>query len=192
MASINPISSITTCNDSVAWNQAHDRLQNFFNTFALGDRSQVSRLTLKILDQAREISRQDNSRDPNILVMALTHGLLAEWLEINLECEGRSPQQIFASGYLAMFLSKTFRTAPQAFLVAPLPDDLRRAIREVMVVTGPDLDISSMTSRPVDYGPMRDLANNTWHQWNSRSIFIAALCWAAVYFVVYFWITYFL
>jgi hypothetical protein len=192
MASINDTPGVSSPEGPLAWNEAHDRLQNFLNTFALGNHSQVSRLTLKILDTVRQAHPQDFSGHPTTLVMAQTHKRLAEWLEINLDTRGRTPQQIFASGYLAMFLSQTFRTAPDSFLVSPLPEDLRHAMRQVLVITGPDLDVSSMTSRPVDYGPMLDLASHTWHQWNTRSIFMALLIWTGVYCFLYFWLSYLL
>ena len=52
-----------------------------------------------------------------------------------------------------------------AFVVAdqkrggfPTGEELRQALHESLVVTGPDLNVSSMTPRHLDYGPMLDLA----------------------------------
>ncbi len=192
MASINTSSGVPACDDQLAWNQAYDRIHNFLNAFALSDHAQVSRLALKILDQAREIHQQDTSRDPTILVMEQAQKLVSAWLKISLDDRARMPQQIFTAGYVAMLLNQTFRTSPIAFLVFPLPEHLRQSMHQTLVVTGPDLDISSMTPRPIDYGPMVEIAHNTWHQWNARSIFIAMLFWTGIYFVAYLWISYFL
>ncbi len=172
-----------------AWNQAHDRVLDFLNTFALGDHVQVSRLTLKLLDQARELHRQDPSLEPVSLVMAEAQKLLENWLASNLEIRDQPPSEVLAAGYVALLLSRAFRTAPETFLTSPLPENLRESMRQTLLVTGPDLKISSMTPRHIDYGPMLDLARKTWHRWNSREIIIAALFWSAVYCVFYWWLS---
>jgi hypothetical protein len=176
-------------NEQAAWNQAYDRLQDFLNTFALGDHAQVSRLTLKLLDQARELHRQDSSRDPVSLAMAQAQKLAGEWFAANLEMKDQPPSRLFASGYVALLLSRTFRTAPETFLTAPLPENLKESMRQTLLITGPDLNVSSMTPRHLDYGPMLDLARKTWHRWNTREIAFALLFWTGVYFVFYWWLS---
>ncbi len=175
--------------DQQAWNEAYNRLIHFLDTFALGDRACVSRLALGILDQARELHRQDPSRDPIPLTMELAQHRLADWLAVNLEQEDESPSHLLAAGYIALLLSRVYRTAPASFLAGPLPEELRQALRETLVVTGPDLNISSMTPRHLDYGPMLHIARQTWHRWEGRSIFAALLFWAAVYSVLYWWLS---
>ena len=188
MASMNA-STPPESSEQIAWNQAYDRLQNFFDTFALSDRAETSRLTLKLLDQAREFHRQDPSHDPTTLVMEQAQKLVSEWLATNLDERDRAVSQIFSSGYIALLLSRLFRTAPASFLASPLPDDLRQSMRQTLLVTGPDFNISSMTPRRIDYGPMLALARQTWHRWNTREILIAMLFWGGVYFVFYWWLS---
>lgn len=175
--------------EQAAWNQAHDRVRDFLKTFALGDHAQVSRLTLKFLNEARELHRHDPSLDPVSLAMARVQQGTREWFSSNLEIKDQSPSQILASGYVALLLSHTFRIAPETFLTTPLSENLKQSMRETLLVTGPDLNISSMTPRHLDYGPMLDLARKTWHRWNSREIIIALLFWAGIYFVFYWWLS---
>ena len=186
---MNTSSDKITDHEQAAWNQAHDRLRDFLNGFCLGDHAQVSRLTLKLLDQAREKYCQDPSLDPVSLAMAQAQKLAQEWFASNLEIRGQPPAELLASGGVAMLLSRAFRTAPKAFLTAPLPENLRESMRQTLLVTGPDLKISSMTPRHIDYGPMLDLARRTWHRWNGREIIIALLFWSVVYFVFYWWLS---
>jgi len=186
---MNTSSDKTTDNEQAAWNQAHDRLRDFLNAFALGDHAQVSRLTLKLLDQAREQHRQDPSRDPVSLAMAQAQKLVQEWFAANLEMRDQAPSELLASGCVALFLSRAFRSAPERFLTAPLPENLKESVHQTLLVTGPDLKISSMTPRHLDYGPMLDLARRTWHRWNPREIVIALIFWAGVYFVFYWWLS---
>jgi hypothetical protein len=182
-------SSNTPVNEQTAWNQAHDRLRDFLNAFAVGDHTQVSRLTLKLLDQAWEQHHQDPSLDPVSLAMAQAQKLVQEWFAANLEMRDQSPSELLASGCVALFLSRAFRIAPETFLTAPLPENLKESMRQTLLVTGPDLKISSMTPRPIDYGPMLDLARKTWHRWNAREIALALLFWTGVYFVFYWWLS---
>jgi len=189
MASISALSDSREVLERMAWNQAHDRLSNFLNTFWLSDHCEVSRLTLKLLGEARELHRQDPSRDPATLVMEQTQKLLAEWLAANLEERDRASSQVFSSGCIALLLSRMPQAAPGAFLASSLSEDLRQSMHQTLLVTGPDLKVSSMTPRHIDYGPMLGLAQKTWHRWNSREIVIAALFWLGVYFVFYRWLS---
>jgi hypothetical protein len=182
-------SSPTASDEQTAWNQAHDRLRDFLNAFALGDHAQVSRLTLKLLDQAREQHHRNPPLDPVSLTMSQAQKLAEEWFASNLEIRDQPSAELLASGCVALLLSRAFCSAPETFLTAPLPENLKESMRQTLLVTGPDLKISSMTPRHLDYGPMLDLARRTWHRWNSLEIIIALLFWTVVYFVFYWWLS---
>jgi hypothetical protein len=186
---MNTFTDQTADAEQAAWNQAHDRLQDFLNAFALGDHAQVSRLTLKLLDQARDQQRRDPSLDPLSVVMTQAQKLTEEWFASNLEMQNQPASQLFSSGCIALLLSRAFRAAPEAFLTSPLPQSLKETMHRTLLVTGPDLKISSMTPRPLDYGPMLGFAKRTWHRWNIREIIIALLFWTGVYFIFYWWLS---
>jgi hypothetical protein len=175
--------------DQEAWNQAYDRLLNFLHTFALGDHAYVSQLALKLLHQAQELHQQDPARDPTTQTMEHAQKWLADWLAANLEQREQSPSHVLATGYIALLLSRLYQTAPTAFLASPLPDNLRQSLRQTLLVTGPDLNVSSMTPRHLDYGPMLQFARQTWHRWDGKEILIALLFWAGVYTVFYWWLS---
>jgi hypothetical protein len=172
-----------------AWNRAHDRLHRFLSTFALGDHSHVSRLTLEILDRTRHNPARNPALDPTRATMEEAQKLLAEWLGKSLREEDQTPAAILANGYIALLLSRIYRTEPDTFLEFPLPEELRTAMRETLLVTGPDFSVSSMTPRHLDYGPMLGLARQTWHRWDTKTFFIAVATWTAVYVMVYLWLS---
>jgi hypothetical protein len=172
-----------------AWNEAHERVTHFLGSFALGDHAHVARLALKILDQAKQIHRGDASRSPTAVTMDQAHRNLADWLATNLGEQDKARSQILADGCTALLLSRVFKTAPETFLAGPLPEELRQALREILLVAGPDLNISRMTPRHLDYGPMLNIARQTWHRWDVREIFVAILFWAAVYVLFYWWLS---
>ena len=66
---------------------------------------------------------------------------------------------------------------------------MRQALRETLIVTGPDLNVSSMTPRHLDYGPMLQFAQQTWHRVELKEFVIAVALWAAVYTVFYWWLS---
>jgi len=172
-----------------AWNDAYDRLVNFLHTFELGSHAHVAQVALDILHQAQDAHRQDTSRAPISRTMEQAQKRLAEWLATNLGEEDKSPSHILATGYIALLLSQVYRTAPTSFLATPLPEELRQALRETLLVTGPDLNVSSMTPRPLDYGPMLQFARQTWHRWQPKEIIVALLFWGAVYTFFYWWLS---
>jgi hypothetical protein len=187
MASINEPSAPHS--EREAWNEAHDRLMHFLGTFELGDHARASELALTFLRQAQEVHRQDASRDPTTLTLAQAQNNLAEWLAANLDQPDKSPSHVLPTGYVALLLSRVYQTAPSAFLANPLPEELRQALRETLLVTGPDLTVSSMTPRHLDYGPMLSFAKQTWHRWDAREFFVALFFWAGVYLLFYWWLS---
>jgi hypothetical protein len=172
-----------------AWNEAFDRLSYYLESFAVEDRAHVSRVALEIFDHARQIHSTDPARPPTSLTMELAQARLTEWLATNLDEKDPGAAHVLANGGIALLLSRVFRTAPDSFLDGPLPEELRLALREKMLVAGPDLKISRMTPRHLDYGPMLGLARHSWHLWNVREVFAAVLFWAAVYVLFYWWLS---
>lgn len=175
--------------DQEAWNEAYDRLGSFVNTFSLHDHAYVAQLALDLLHQAQELHPKDPARDPMTVTMEHAQKRLADWLATNLEQQNTPPSHVLATGYVALLLSQVYRTAPSSFLASPLPEELRQALRETLLVTGPDLNVSSMTPRHLDYGPMLQFARQTWHRWDTKEFAIALAFWAGVYTVFYWWLS---
>jgi hypothetical protein len=175
----------TPAEELQAWNEAHERLTRYLETFALGDEVQVSRLVLRLLDEARSKHRDEPGATPVAVTMRHAQEELSRWLATNLNQQNDSSSQILASGYTALLLSRLSQNEPGAFLASPLPEDVRRSLQQTLVVTGPDLTVSSMTPRHFDYGPMLDLARQTWHRWDAKSFGAALLFWLGVYGICY-------
>jgi hypothetical protein len=110
---------------------------------------------------------------------------MIDWLATNLGDENRAPSHILTSGYIAMLLSQVNHNAPTSFLASSLPQEMRHALRETLIVTGPDLNISSMSPRHLDYGPMLQIARQTWHRFDAREIAVAVVFWTCVYALSY-------
>ena len=171
------------------WNEAYDRLVQYLRTFDLDDHAHVSRLALSILQEAQDFYRSDSTREPTPLTLGLAQKKITDWLSANLPQQNTSPSYVLPSGYIAILLSRAYHTAPGSFLATPVPEELRQALRETLIVTGPDLNVSSMTPRHLDYGPMLHFARQTWHRLDAKEFFIAVAFWGAVYTVFYWWLS---
>jgi hypothetical protein len=172
-----------------AWNEAYDRLSNFLSTFALGDHAYVSKLALDFISEAQKLHRENPSPEPIIQTMTHAQKQLAIWLQTNLDEKDQSASRVLANGYIALLLSQLYRKSPASFLATPLSDDVRQSMRQTLLVAGPDLNVSSMTPRHLDYGPMLHFARQTWHRWDAKEFFIALVFWAGVYTVFYWWLS---
>jgi hypothetical protein len=183
------IDSTLTPKEQEAWNEAYDRLSNFLNTFALADHAYTSKLAIDFITEAQRLHRENPTSEPIIETMTHAQKELASWLAANLDEKNQSASRVLANGYIALLLSKLYRNSPSSFLATPLPDDVRQSMRQTLLVAGPDLNISSMTPRHLDYGPMLHFARQTWHRWEAKELLIALLFWGGVYTVFYWWLS---
>jgi hypothetical protein len=172
-----------------AWNRAHARLREYLETFALADQVQLERLTLRLLDEARDLHRINAALDPTTITMRHAQSSLSRWLAGTLTGEAEPSAHALTSGTVALLLSRMPQKQPEFFLRAELPLEAREELRRTLVVTGPDLTVSSMTPRHLDYGPMLDFARQTWHRWDAKTFGAAALFWLGVYGILYWWLS---
>jgi hypothetical protein len=171
--------------ETSAWNEAHERLREYLETFAVGDHVHLQRLTLQLVDEARELHRANPAQSPTAITLRHAQARLARWLAGTLTGEASPSPQALTTGTVALLLSRLPQTQPEVFLSEALPMEAREALRRTLLVTGPDLTVSSMTPRHLDYGPMLDLARQTWHRWDTKSFATAVLFWLGVYAICY-------
>jgi hypothetical protein len=172
-----------------AWNRAHARLQLYLETFVLGDQVLLERLALRLLDTARELHRASPALDPTTITLRHAQSALSRWLAGTLTGEAEPSAQALTSGTVALLLSRMPQKRPEFFLRDELPLEAREDLRRTLLVTGPDLTVSSMTPRHLDYGPMLGFARQTWHRWDAKSFGAAALFWLGVYGILYWWLS---
>jgi hypothetical protein len=172
-----------------AWNQAHARLRDYLETFALGDQVLLERLTLRLLDEARTLRQADPALNPTTITLRHAQSTLSRWLAGTLTGEAAPSPQALTSGTVALLLSRMPQRQPEFFLRDNLPLEAREDLRRTLVVTGPDLTVSSMTPRHLDYGPMLDFARQTWHRYDAKTFGAAALFWLGVYGIAYWWLS---
>ena len=85
-------------------------------------------------------------------------------------------------GLVALEVTDAAARFPGSVLFGELPEALKALLAGVSVRTGPDLAISSMTPREMDYEGS-EAAQETWHKFSWAPLVRAAGIWTAIFFV---------
>lgn len=178
----------------VEWNVACVRLERYLAAHEVGDCVRLVELTVEILAEARRevaatggvpldvVMRQAQGR-----VDAWFEGLAAEGANRGLGMEGgnSASQSGAEAGRAAYYGTGVYRRWPSAFLSAEIPEEMAAAVRVAAVKAGPNLEFSSLIRKEVDYGPMEDLARETWATFSWRHVLGAFVLWSVVFAAVY-------
>lgn len=169
------------------WNSACGRLEDYLRAYRVKDRPTLLRLTLRILDQAREAHSGRPEISPIALTMEIATALTESWFARLAGDEGTSPDsQRAARGHVAYFASGADKKWPSSFLDPDPPAELIAAVRAASLRAGPELEFTSLVRRELDYGPMEDIARETWEKFSWAHVLRAFAIWVVIFFAAYF------
>ncbi|RFC52411.1 MAG: hypothetical protein DVB22_000640 [Verrucomicrobia bacterium] len=143
------------------WNEAYARLSDYFRAHRLHSRVHRTYLILETLKRASETHARHPNVSPTEVAIHEARRMQRAWLrniigDLNIP-EGR----LDASGRMAFLLSGGPSTYPEYFLAADSPpQEMVDAMRQPIIQSGPDLAFSSMVPRPIDLGPISDIAED--------------------------------
>ena len=172
--------SVNTRDD---WDEAAARLLAFFSALEIGGVEHRARLAIRILDEARRRHGIAPALAPVEAAMDVAAEFLEHWFTQALEGSAIPSGQRVAAGLFAWRLTGAAARWPDAVLGGDPPAELQAVLASVSTSTGPDLAISSMTPREMDYGAMEVIAQETWHQFAWTPILGAAALWTGIFFV---------
>jgi hypothetical protein len=143
------------------WNAAYAKIENYFYALRIRNKTLLGQMVLRVLDRA--MTRAPNEPDHSTTQLAieemdrLVHEWFAEVLQIPPE---RRDRTLSTKGRLALLLADMpGRWQDQFLRPGPWPDEFVSAMRESYLRAGPDFQISKMTPRPFDLGPLTTLQN---------------------------------
>src|ERR1035438_3977264 len=114
--------------------------------------------------------------------------LVTEWFgEVLQSPPSKADQTLSTRGRLALLLADMPGKWQEQFLrPGPWPEEFTTAMREAFLRAGPDFQLSKMTPRPLDLGPITTLSNL-----GKMPYFRMTLVWAlfALLLIVVFWLT---
>lgn len=139
------------------WNEAYARLADYFRSYRLHNRIRRTQLILETLRRAADAHEKDPSRLPTAHAIEQARAMLREWLGQIYEGMELTESQIEGSGRLGFHLCDGPGRWPHFFIDREnLPPDMTEAMRSIVRASGPRLQISKMTPRPIDLGIMGD------------------------------------
>ncbi len=163
------------------WNEAYEKVENYLRACRVGSRLQRARLTARILQRAYD---RQQAREPDALrpLPALAIGeareQIAAWIARYLPPHGGAREPNPGEGLLALYLCDGAARWPYAFLDAErTPPEFAEALRVRIVRAGPDLAVSSMVPREMDFGLLPELAGSAMETFESLPILRTVLSW---------------
>jgi hypothetical protein len=193
------------------WDEAFEKVENYLRACRIASRLHRARLTALILQRAIErrarnfpdLGKQDAPLSqtlekpavrPPLATLAIEEAreLIALWLANLLPAHKTERPFTLAEGFLALYLCDAPMRWPGAFLnPQQAPPDFADTLHARLVKTGPELEVSSMVPRPMDFGLLPDLAGSAMDTFDRLPILRTLVAWLlfAAVLIGLFWYT---
>ena len=170
------------------WNAAYVKVENYFHALRIRNKALLGQLVLCVLDRAIRRAPAELERSATQIAAEEMDHLVTEWFaEVLQTPPTRDGQTLSTRGRLALLLADMPGKWQEQFLrPGPWPEAFTTAMREAYLRAGPDFQLSKMTPRPLDLGPITTLSNL------GKLPFVRmTLAWTgfAVLLIVVFWLT---
>jgi hypothetical protein len=143
------------------WNAAYGKVENYFHALRIRNKALLGQLVLRVLERAIRRAPAEPDRSTTQLAAEEMDHLVTEWFaEVLQTSPAGSDQTLSTKGRLALLLADMPGKWQDQFLRAgPWPEEFISAMREAYLRAGPDFQLSKMTPRPLDLGPITTLTN---------------------------------
>ena len=143
------------------WNAAYEKVENYFHALRVRNKALLGRLVLRVLERAAHRAPVEPDRSATQLAAEEMDRIVIEWFaEVLQEPPANADQMLSTRGRLALLLADMPGRWQEQFLrPGPWPKEFIGAMRETYLRAGPDFQLSKMTPRPFDLGPITTLTN---------------------------------
>ena len=141
------------------WNAAYAKVENYFYALRLRNKTLLGQSVLRVLERAMKRATAEPKRSATELAVEEMDRLVQEWFAEVLQIPPeRRDGTLSTKGRLALLLADMPDKWQDQFLrPGPWPDEFISAMREGYLRAGPDFQLSKMTPRPFDLGPLTTL-----------------------------------
>lgn len=141
------------------WNAAYSKVESYFNALRVRNKMLLGRLVLHVIKRAMRRAPTEPQRNATEIAAEEMDRLVTEWFEqILKEPPTGADHMLSTRGRLALLLADMPGKWQDQFLrPGPWPDEFVSAMREAYLRAGPDFQLSQMTPRPLDLGPIATL-----------------------------------
>ena len=143
------------------WNAAYEKVENYFHALRVRNKALLGRLVLRVLERAAHRAPVEREHSATQLAAEEMDRIVIEWFaEVLQEPPANADQMLSTRGRLALLLADMPGRWQEQFLrPGPWPKEFISAMRETYLRAGPDFQLSKMTPRPFDLGPITTLTN---------------------------------
>jgi hypothetical protein len=170
------------------WNGAYAKVESYFHALRIRNKPLLGQLVLRVLERAQRRAPAELGISATQLAAEEMDRIVTEWFSEVLQTSPTNNDQTLSTrGRLALLLADMPGKWQDQFLrPGPWPEEFTGAMRETFFRAGPDFQLSKMTPRPLDLGPITTLTNL-----GRLPYFRMVLVWTlfALLLVVVFWLT---
>jgi len=155
------------------WNAAYVKVENYFHALRIRNKPLLGQIVLRVLERAQRRAPAEPNRSATEIVLQTS--------------PVGTDQMLSTRGRLALLLADMPGKWQDQFLhPGPWPKEFVTAMRESFFRAGPDFQLSQMTPRPLDLGPITKLTN-----FGKLPYVRMALAWTlfALLLILIFWFT---
>jgi hypothetical protein len=178
-----PLPAIPAPDADTAWDEAFLRVESYLRAHQIESRLLLNRLVVEIINAARAVAlaapSSSSAVDPIALAMCEAERRTNAWFTRVLgDAVDSDDERLGTRGRIALVLADVPARWPQHFLAAtPPPPDLVEAMRSAYIEAGPEMEFTRMTPRPLDFGPIANVADEAWRTFRRWPILRAVVVW---------------
>ena len=160
------------------WNEAYEKVENYLRACRINSRLHRARLIHRVLQRVSERGPVGVGEALSTAAIRETQIMMEEWFARLLQPSSEGGRYSLVDGRVALLLCDGSDRWPYAFLTTDdLPPDLVKEMRESILVAGPNLAISNMVPRAIDYGWFPEIAGDTLGSLGRWPVLQALMAW---------------
>ena len=164
-----------------AWDEAYARVESYLRAHQIESRTLLNELTNAIIQEARTRSSGRHGQEPVVLAMQVANEWMAGWFDQLLGDETPSGERLSVRGRLALVMADVPGRWPHFFLrTENVPPELVERMKAAYLEAGPELQFSNMVPRPIDLGPIANVAGETCKTFQRWPLLRAFVGWALI------------
>jgi hypothetical protein len=143
------------------WNAAYAKVENYFHALRIRNKALLGQLVLRVLERAMKRAPAEPDHSATYIAGEEMDRTVTEWFAAVLRAPPTNADQMLSTrGRLALLLADMPGKWQDQFLrPPPWPEEFVSAMRETFLRAGPDFQLSKMSARPFDLGPITTLTN---------------------------------
>ena len=189
-----PLKNLTDVSGEIAgrsleeWNAAYVKVENYFHALRIRNKPLLGQMVLRVLERAQRRAPDESGRSATEIAAEEMDRFVTSWFAEVLQTSPLGSEQTLSTrGRLALLLADMPGKWQDQFLrPGPWPQEFVDSMRESFFRAGPDFQLSKMTPRPLDLGPITTLTN-----FGRLPYVRMALVWTffALLLIAVFWLT---